>query len=172
MSYEDYLQHHGIPGMRWGRRNGPPYPLLRRSMSSAERKANPVESGDSKENTSKPKEEKTNVVDTPNGKKTVANSKNVKSMSDDELNNAINRLKKEKEYRSLSANDVTKGKEFIKSLFLIGGATAITTFVTTYIKNTSQAGAKAASDKTDPIVVEKVGKLLDKLIKKKEDNKA
>ena len=25
--YRDYLQHHGIKGMRWGEQNGPPYPL-------------------------------------------------------------------------------------------------------------------------------------------------
>ena len=26
-AYTDYLEHHGIRGQRWGRRNGPPYPL-------------------------------------------------------------------------------------------------------------------------------------------------
>lgn len=25
--YDDYLQHHGIKGQRWGKQNGPPYPL-------------------------------------------------------------------------------------------------------------------------------------------------
>ena len=27
MSYNDWLQHHGIPGMKWGVMHGPPYPL-------------------------------------------------------------------------------------------------------------------------------------------------
>ena len=27
MTYEAYLDHHGILGQRWGKRNGPPYPL-------------------------------------------------------------------------------------------------------------------------------------------------
>ena len=26
-TYQDWLAHHGIPGMKWGERNGPPYPL-------------------------------------------------------------------------------------------------------------------------------------------------
>lgn len=26
-TYQDWLAHHGIPGMHWGERNGPPYPL-------------------------------------------------------------------------------------------------------------------------------------------------
>lgn len=26
-TYNDWLAHHGIPGMKWGERNGPPYPL-------------------------------------------------------------------------------------------------------------------------------------------------
>lgn len=33
------LQHHGILGMHWGRRNGPPYPLDGKSHSAAEKKA-------------------------------------------------------------------------------------------------------------------------------------
>ena len=29
--YEDYLYHHGVKGQRWGKRNGPPYPLYRKT---------------------------------------------------------------------------------------------------------------------------------------------
>lgn len=35
----NYLAHHGIQGMHWGVRNGPPYPLSSNQMSSSERKA-------------------------------------------------------------------------------------------------------------------------------------
>ncbi len=39
MIYTTYLYHHGILGQRWGRRNGPPYPLDQEDHSAAERKA-------------------------------------------------------------------------------------------------------------------------------------
>lgn len=35
---EDYLSHHGIEGQKWGKQNGPPYPLSRGQLSSAEEK--------------------------------------------------------------------------------------------------------------------------------------
>lgn len=37
--YRNYLQHHGILGMRWGHLNGPPYPLDPEDHSAAERRA-------------------------------------------------------------------------------------------------------------------------------------
>ena len=37
-SYIDWLAHHGILGMKWGKRNGPPYPLNSSSMSNREKR--------------------------------------------------------------------------------------------------------------------------------------
>ena len=37
--YENELAHHGILGMRWGRKNGPPYPLGVGDHSASEKKA-------------------------------------------------------------------------------------------------------------------------------------
>lgn len=38
--YSLYLCHHGIMGQKWGKRNGPPYPLSPGAHSSSEKKAN------------------------------------------------------------------------------------------------------------------------------------
>lgn len=37
--YRDYLAHHGILGQRWGKRNGPPYPLGAADHSASEKRA-------------------------------------------------------------------------------------------------------------------------------------
>lgn len=37
--YNDYLYHHGIRGMKWGKRNGPPYPLTASRKSFAEKRS-------------------------------------------------------------------------------------------------------------------------------------
>lgn len=146
MTYEEYLAHHGILGMRWGKRNGPPYPLLRRNMTSAERKANPATESSSKEESKKVKEPKQIKVETPTGEKTNPNAKPLREMSDKELKTALNRLEDEKKYRVYELNDVTSGKKWIGAMLLTFGGVAAATYAASLGKKAGDAGAKKTSD--------------------------
>lgn len=61
-------------------------------------------------------------------------SKSVKSMSDAELRNRLNRLQMEKQYSQLSSTDVNRGKEYVLKTLKVAGtiATATSTALTIY----------------------------------------
>jgi len=83
----DELYHWGIRGMRWGRRNGPPYPL-----------------SESKHNA---------VVRT----KSVKRYKRTDEMDDETLKKATARIKAENEYITLvndrRSTEISRGKRFV-----------------------------------------------------------
>lgn len=81
MSYEDYLEHYGVKGMRWGRRRA---------------------SSDSSSSASD---------STPKKAKKVKPAKpDVKSMSDEELRKRLNRLQMEQQYAKLTGTPAGKSK--------------------------------------------------------------
>lgn len=109
------IYHHGILGMRWGKRNGPPYPLSSSSKSSAEKKAE-KESGTERKTYS---------------------AKQLRSLSDEDLRDAVNRLKMEKQYIEYAkfiednTKQISKGKSFISKVLEKSGDN-IATQATTY----------------------------------------
>ena len=90
------LMHHGVDGMKWGKRNGPPYPLK----------------GAGKQALREQREREESLT------------KKVQGMSTSDLDAAISRLKKEQEYKRLTRSDIELGKNYIIGLGILG-ATAL-----------------------------------------------
>lgn len=105
------LYHHQIKGARWGERNGPPYPLSPEDHTAAQIKSNPKiakEVREAKEEKKKARQEsrrshlmarivKRSKKDSQKGNIAKAGER-AKKMSDEELSEAIKRLRLENEY--------------------------------------------------------------------------
>lgn len=107
------LYHHGILGMKWGKKNGPPYPLGPGDHSAAEEKHL--------------KKKKFDHMDTT--KKTNAMQRH--KMTDEELMERIGRVKKEKELKDLEKEnvDVNEGKDYVKQILKDAGKKVLTTAI-------------------------------------------
>lgn len=113
---ESTLAHYGVLGMKWGVRR---YQNKDGTLTAAGKKR--AKSSDSSEPES-------------DDYKKAHSSKSVKSMSDAELRNRLNRLQMEQQYSKLSSSDVNKGKQFLDKAIKAGTtvATVTTTALTIY----------------------------------------
>ena len=98
----DELMHYGVPGMKWGVRRTPAQ-LGRKKTSSSK----------SLFGKKKPKPE---AKSESSKKETAPKKKSVKEMSDEELNAAIDRMRLEQTYASLSPQKVSMGKKIAKTI--------------------------------------------------------
>jgi len=110
---DEYLQHYGINGMKWGARNGPPYPLNNSQRTAKERKLNPV--SEAIENYRKKAKEKAVIVAEKAKQKAIEKKEklaaeharmeeekkkyNYKALSNSELQEYITRARLEQQYR-------------------------------------------------------------------------
>lgn len=129
------LEHHGIKGQRWGVRRYQPYPKGHKGGK---------EIGEAAKMDSRLKKKIDEAA------KMDSRMEKVRSMSDGELLNAINRLKMEKQYFELSGNSITQGESFVKNLLISIGTTAITTFATNLAVKGGQAAVAAIMKKATP----------------------
>jgi len=132
---QTYLAHFGILGQKWGKKNGPPYPLENAARSQTERKSNP-ESKSSKE---KKKSGISNInrqqvgdirTDTDTLVRNVSkriprkNQEDLSKYSDTELQKIVNRQRLEQQYRDLNPDKIDKGSEIIRETLQTAGAVA------------------------------------------------
>lgn len=99
--WRDYLalKHHGIQGMKWGHRNGPPYPLGYSDHSSAEKKANPKGRLDNYEPTGRVKKRRVTKPETTSSSKKASKEENPYSKySPDELSRMVPPVDDNKKY--------------------------------------------------------------------------
>ena len=104
---ELYLMHHGILGQRWGKKNGPPYPLSAGAHSASEKKAGWRKS-----------------LDKSFGSTSTSRSKPPKSSGVKKIKSAI-----KKKIDSITPEQKAKAKKIAIKALKIAGAVAITAAV-------------------------------------------
>jgi hypothetical protein len=165
---DETLEHHGILGMHWGRRNGTPYPLdsskstgsrlksrsgkISRKRKKSLKKARRVKAKNAKRRI---KEQK-RMKDLQKSKEDIINSKDIKSMaknidkfSNQEINDMLTRLDTERrlreKVREIEKANMSTGqriKEGAKSAIVEGAKAGASSVLKTVSKNAIKMGSK------------------------------
>lgn len=118
----DHLEHHGVPGMRWGVRKNRENQTFNTSLQKPSAKTQKIVSKIRK----KINQLKSEQAYVRNQKKKIKNiAKRRYTMSDQELNKYINRLDKQKKLNELSKAELNPGRNAVKkTLKKYGGKSA------------------------------------------------
>lgn len=118
LDMSSYLSHHGISGMRWGKRNGPPYPLDSKT-AAAVKKQKRIKSED--------------YISAHDGKRSY-------ELSDQELKRRNTRFQQEAQYRKATNTEVPTSLKV--ALIAIG-----TSLITSAVNQAGQMAVKKALSK-------------------------
>ena len=116
------LQHHGIKGQKWGVRR---FQNKDGSLTLAGRKRQKQNDGPIHEDHSKSHD-----------------TKSVKSMSDKELRDRINRLNMERQYAQLTATEKSMGKKMVSEVLLNVGRELAKEYLKNYAKKSIEEALK------------------------------
>lgn len=148
MTTEEFLEHHGIKGQKWGIRR---FQNKDGSLTNAGRKRYGDDSGGEKSSSAQKRSfsgrKKTSSSISSQKEETQPKKKSVSEMSDDEIQSAINRMRLEQSYTQLLAQTSPKpqssrGQKFASSLFndvikpaaISSGKTVLQDLLTKYMK--------------------------------------
>ena len=171
-AWRDELYHHGILGQKWGRKNGPPYPLGSGDHSASEKKAGwrkslsqSVKDHKTKKKRAKAaakarKAKKQKAEEAKNKEKNLRDplwlKKHASELTNEELRSARERLQLENDLRSQSIRKINAGKEYADMVlgYLNTGVNAYDTVSKIYnkvdeIKSSSENKQKEARYKKE-----------------------
>lgn len=181
------IYHHGILGQKWGRQNGPPYPLAVGSHSASEKKAGWKKSlGKTiKDYRTKKKRQKSaakarvakakKAEEAANREKNLKNpmwlKKHMDELSNDELKRAKERILLENDLRKESIRKMNAGKEYIDMVlgYANTGINAYDT-VSNVTKKIKDAKDKAAAKEKEAENKKREEKLREDVKKKSSDD--
>lgn len=126
------LIHYGVKGMRWGVRKARPTSGTRKKASGTSRLRKMVQ----KRKRQKAAAAKAKAA--PQEKK----SNPLSSMSDEELRRKLNRLQMEKQYRELTAPQLSAGRKFANEVLRSSAKNVATKYVTEFATTTIDKALK------------------------------
>lgn len=171
MEHYNELYHTGVMGMKWGKRKirkidkkidrikkqsekdidgFQPHTKTGISTKSGKQVMTPKDVTDIMDSLRKTSDKQTSKLETKKSKiqAKIQPKKTIKDISDDELKKTVQRLQMEKQYKTLTSGDVSKGKAKAKKLLTV--ATTVATVTTTGLTIHGNAGKiKAILEKSN-----------------------